>query len=307
MSEISDVPQLSHAELRKVYEANQNVLRFCKDKLGSKATNEQAAIMHSYELQAGSYLKRMQLDLDYRQKKQDFGRTLANLFSAYRPASILEAGVGEATTLAEVVKNLPEDQGQSLYAFDLSWSRIMMGSRHFEGETGGKKCHFFVGELEHIALPDSAFDLVFTSHAIEPNHGREREILQELYRVTAGQLILIEPAYELADDAARERMDYHGYCRGLSEIALANDWKVTRHEILEGWEDPANPTMVLVIEKNSPAREGLRFVSPFGTGELVSHGGHLFNAEEGLVFPVLGGIPYLTRSSAILASHFLES
>src|ERR1700679_4055329 len=105
MSEISDVRQLSHAELRKVYEANQNVLRFCKDKLGPQATNEQAAIMHAYELQAGSSLKRMQVDGDYRKKKQYFGRTLAQLFSAYRPASIWEAGVGEATTLAEVVKN----------------------------------------------------------------------------------------------------------------------------------------------------------------------------------------------------------
>jgi ubiquinone/menaquinone biosynthesis C-methylase UbiE len=307
MGDIKDVPALSHGELRKVYEANQNVLRFCKEKLGSNATNEQAAIMHAYELQAGSYVKSMRDDAKYREKKQAFGRALAEIFAPYAPASILEAGVGEATTLAEVAKNLPTDKEHALYAFDLSWSRILIGSRYFAEQTGGKPCQFFTGELEHIALPDNAFDLVFTSHAIEPNHGREREILEELYRVAGGQLILVEPAYELAEDAARERMDYHGYCRGLQDIALSNGWKVTRHEILKGWDDPANPTMVLVIEKNAATRENVRFVSPLGGEELVAHGGHLFCAEEGLVFPVLGGVPYLTLSSGILASHFLES
>jgi hypothetical protein len=306
MADTPETSKLSHAELRGVYQANQNVLRFCKEKLGNAATNEQAAIMHAYELQTGSYIERMKVDADYRAKKEKFGQLVASIFAPYKPASILEAGVGEATTLAAVIKNLPAEQAQSTYAFDLSWSRVLVGSRYFAEQTAGRKCHFFAGELEHIALADNSFDIVFTAHAIEPNHGREKQILEELYRVTAGQLILIEPAYELADDAARKRMDFHGYCRGLKEIAEANGWHVSRHELFNVYENSENPSMLLVIEKNAKTRNEPQFVSPVDGGVLVEHAGNYFNAEEGLVYPVLGGIPYLTRSAAILATHYLE-
>jgi SAM-dependent methyltransferase len=313
MSEISDTKQLSHAELRKAYEANENILRVCKEKLGSHSTNEQAAIMHSYELQAGSYIRRVTEDSEQKAKIMRYGRAIAEVLEIYSPASILEAGVGEATTLVEVVKSLPPKMGKSIYAFDLSWSRVLLGRRYFEKETSGQEdqgkrdSHFFAGELEHIALPDNSFDVVFTSHAIEPNHGREQEILQELYRVTAGHLVLFEPAYELASKAARERMEYHGYCRGLKEIALANGWTVSRSELFEAREDAANPTMVLIIDKGLKPASEKQYVSPFGGGPLVLHNGHYFNHEEGLVFPVLGEVPYLTRSSGILASHYLQS
>ncbi|MBS1997324.1 MAG: class I SAM-dependent methyltransferase [Cyanobacteria bacterium SZAS LIN-2] len=309
MSDISEVQKLSHSELRKVYEAKENVLRFCKEKLGSNATNEQAAIMHAYELQAGSYINKMAEDPAYRAEKEQYGKAIAEIIAAYAPASILEAGVGEATTLAEVVKNLPADMAQSIYAFDLSWSRVLMARRYFEQKTGRSGGDFFTGELEHIALPDNSFDVVLTSHAVEPNHGREKEILHELYRVTAGHLIMFEPAYELAEPAARERMEYHGYCRGLKDIALAAGWNVVRCELFGVRKDTANPSMILVIEKGqgtkAPAEK--HFVSPIGGGALIAHGGHYFNEEEGLVFPVLNGVPYLTRSAALLASHFLES
>jgi len=311
MGEISDRQQISHLELKKVYEADQNVLRFCKEKLGSGATNEQAAILHAYELQAGSYVKLMKEDADYRAGKERYGRALAQLIAGFSPQSILEPGVGEATTLAEVVKNLPDDLGRVIYGFDLSWSRALIARRYFEQTTadaGGKRdCHFFAGELEHIALPDNSFDVVFTSHAVEPNHGREKEILEELYRVTAGHLILLEPAFELANQAARERMEYHGYCRGLKEIALANGWNVSRCELFDSRPDAANPTMILVISKGKKAGQPLHFVSPVAGRPLSLHQGHYFNAEEGLVFPVLAGLPCLTRSSALLASHYCEA
>lgn len=318
MGEISNQPQLSHSELRKVYEAEQNVLRFCKDKLGAGATNEQAAIMHAYELQAGSYVKLMKEDADYKAKKELYGKAVADVIASFAPHSILEAGVGEATTLAEVAKNLPSDQGKLIYGFDLAWSRVLIAQRYFNQVVGERASttttKFFAGELEHIALPDNSFDVVFTSHAIEPNHGREKEILTELYRVTSGHLVLFEPAYELAGAAARERMDYHGYCRGLKDIALANGWKVKRCELFDGREDSANPTMVLIIEKGQSGAakakqigKDIPFVSPIGGGLLTLHQGHYFNAEEGLVFPVLAGLPYLSRSAGLLASHFSEA
>jgi len=314
MSDVSEAQKLSHAELRKVYQANENVLRFCKEKLGGNVTNEQAAIMHSYELQAGSYIQKMADDAAYRAEKEAYGKAIAEIIKGYAPTSILEAGVGEATTLAEVIKNLPPHMAQDVYAFDLSWSRVLMGKKYYEQKTARKDSKFFTGELEHIALPDNSFDVVFTSHAVEPNHGREREILNELYRVTAGHLIMFEPAYEMVEPKIRERMDYHGYCRGLKDIAQENGWNVVRCELFSGRKDDANPSLILIIEKSKTgtssagaAADTKAFASPIGGGTLTLHQGHYFNEEEGLVFPVLSGVPYLTRSAALLASHFLES
>ena len=300
---------MSHAELRQVYQKNENVLRFCKEKFGGGTTNEQAAIMHAYELQAGSYIDLMRNDESYRTKKHLFGRALAEAIAPYKPRTMLEAGVGEATTLGEVLKNLPPEQGESVYAFDLSWSRLRLGLNYLKDldkSFEAKSFDFFAGELEHIALNDNAFDVVFTSHAIEPNHGRERPILEELYRVAAGALILIEPGYEFASEESRVRMEYHGYCRGLADIARENGWTVARHELFAASANEANPSMILIIEKKAAAVEPPHYISPVDGGKLLLHNGHYFNETEGLVYPVVGEIPFLTRMSAVLATQYLN-
>jgi hypothetical protein len=102
-------------------------------------------------------------------------------------------------------------------------------------------------------------------------------------------------------------MDYHGYCRGLKAITEENGWKVECCQLFEGRDDDANPTMLLVIEKGHKSKEMVQFVSPLGGGPLTLHQEHYFNTEEGLVFPVLAGVPYLTRSAGLLASHFGEA
>lgn len=51
-----------------------------------------------------------------------------------------------------------------------------------------------------MPLKDNSIDIVYTSHSIEPNGGREEEALEELYRVANKYLILLEPDYELANE-----------------------------------------------------------------------------------------------------------
>lgn len=40
--------------------------------------------------------------------------------------------------------------------------------------------NLFVANLFHIPLVDSSMDLLYTCYAIEPNGGKEKEILQEI-------------------------------------------------------------------------------------------------------------------------------
>ena len=73
----------------------------------------------------------------------------------------------------------------------------------------------FVADMALLPLADSSVDVVFTSHALEPNHGREEQLLKELLRVARRHLLLFEPSWENADQAVRDRMVQHGYVRDL--------------------------------------------------------------------------------------------
>lgn len=100
---------------------------------------------------------------------------------------------------------------------DISWSRCTEGQSWLsEKEVAAR---LFVADLFNIPLEDESVDVIFTSHSIEPNGGREEDALRELMRVARRAVVLIEPIYELANADAQSHMRSHGYVRGLKETA----------------------------------------------------------------------------------------
>jgi uncharacterized protein YbaR (Trm112 family) len=124
----------------------------------------------------------------------------------------------------------------------------------------------FVADLFHIPIADAGVDVVYTSHSLEPNGGHERRALRELLRIANHAVILVEPIYELATQAAQARMVRHGYVRNLREVT----------ENLGG-----QLTCTSLAIKDS-----------------------LFISETGLVYPILDGIPLLCQNHAVLASAY---
>ena len=57
-----------------------------------------------------------------------------------------------------------------------------------------------------------------SSHALEPNGGRLKQLMAELFRVTIDKLVLFEPCYEINTDAGKERMDRLGYIKNLDGV-----------------------------------------------------------------------------------------
>lgn len=291
--------------LKRAYARKENIMSLLRREGGDQG-NDQTAILLAYDLQAGSYVANFASET-HRQNIDRESEEIAAILDGLKPVSLLEAGIGEATGLVPTVSFLKSGTCRSFAGFDLSWSRLAVARRHWQAHRP-EPLALFSAEMESIPLADDSVDVVLTIQAIEPNRSREAVIMHELYRIARRYVVLIEPIYELAGAEARARMDSHGYCRGLKQVALEAGWNLVQHRLLDFAPNPLNPPGVLVIEKagGQGVETPWQLACPFCREPLISHDGHYFCQADGLVFPVLRGVPMLSRANAIVASHFLE-
>jgi SAM-dependent methyltransferase len=268
-------------------------------------TNSAVAVLIAYDLQSGSYISAARKDHAFRKQ---WTEQLADILNAFvEPScSLLEVGCGEATTLSGVLDNLV-DYHIDAFGFDISWSRIAHGLAWLAENSASAR--LFVADLFEIPLADNSVDVVYTSHSIEPNGGREREAISELLRVSRRGVVLIEPIYELADEPARRRMEHHGYVRGLKGWAESLGGKVADYRLLPITANPLNPSGVLVIEKDrdAPIRGGgIAWRCPLTHVPLHQMEDVFCAKEAGIIYPVLRGIPMLRTQHSIVASAIAD-
>jgi ubiquinone/menaquinone biosynthesis C-methylase UbiE len=286
-------------EIRALYDKGGNVASWIQAHEGANG-NSLTAILYSYDMQAGSYIALLK-DPAARAFQQDVGRELAVLLDKLAPGSLLEAGVGEGTSLEPVLTHMSKRPAQIL-GFDLSLSRLLFARSHLS-ENGYGHVKLFTGDLDRIPVASGSVDVVLTIHAVEPNHGREEAILSELLRVARKHVVMVEPSYEFASAEARERMDKLGYARALPEIL-----KRLGHpaRLVERWphnSNPLNKAALIVVDKAPPgAQDEPRFVSPISGRDLVERKDCWLCPEDGHAFPIIAGIPCLTMDNAVLAS-----
>jgi hypothetical protein len=286
--------------MRGAFARGENAMEFARRTSG-EALNSLTATLVAYDLQAGSYVAKVKSDP---QSNQRWCSQLAVELAPYveEGSSLLEVGCGEATTLAGVLNALPQKPSECL-GFDISWSRCAEGLGWLKSNEASAK--LFVADLFAIPLADESIDVVYTSHSIEPNGGREEEALTELLRVARRAVVLIEPLYELGTPEAQERMRHHGYVRGLQGTAAALGGNVRTCRLLAYASNPLNPSGVVVVEKNhsaSPRGVGMQFRCPLTATPLVEEGGAYYSEATGLAYPVLGGIPLLRPEHMVVAS-----
>ena len=290
-------------ELEKLYAQGQNISALLRKELNIDH-NTPEIIEISYDMQTGSYTEAMKNEA-MAKHKAEYSAEIANvILSLCEPKSILEAGVGEATTLSGVIKSL--NKPTKSYGFDLSWSRVAYAKEWLlsQGVTNTTLC---TGDLFNMPFIDNAIDIVYTSHSIEPNGGNEEAILKELYRVTNKYLILLEPGYELSNEEIRQRMDSHGYCKNLPAIAKSLGYDVLKHQLFSSSANPLNPTALTVISKqsNTDLPENVFACPKFKTPITLIN--NAFYSPEALVaYPIIGDIPCLRIQNGIFSSRFPE-
>lgn len=283
--------------MRTAYKCGENAMEYARN-MNMNDSNSTLATLIAYDLQAGSYIDRVR---KFPIQNIDWCKQIQSIIAPYltSDSSILEVGCGEATTLAEVL-NLTTKIDIEAYGFDISWSRCNKGNQWLSDQR--QKAKLFVGDLFNIPLDDECIDVVYTSHSIEPNGGKETEALKELFRITKKALVIIEPLYEFASKEARQRMLDHGYITNLSGAAKELGLNISDFKLLDYSPNPLNPSGVMIIEKNSKKDKKISWRCPVTFEKLSDEDDVFTQMETGLVYPVLRGIPMLTSNNVIIAS-----
>lgn len=300
----SDVTELGRLILgmRAAYARGENVMAYARQTAGALG-NSPVATLIAYDLQVGTYIAGARANPEGRVR---WCGQLSKILDPYITAqsSILEVGCGEATTLAGVLKYLSNVPKHAL-GFNISWSRCAEGLGWVsENEASAR---LFVADLFDIPLEDESVDVVYTSHSLEPNGGREEDAIRELMRVARRAVVLVEPIYELASSEAQSRMHAHGYVRSLKDTAERLRANVADHRLLDYTANPLNPSGLVLIEKESNKAAGGEptWRCPLTHMPLVDLGDVFASAQSGLCYPVLRGIPMLRMEHGIVASKIV--
>lgn len=291
------------AKIKEIYANGGNIIKYLKS-VNKNELNTIEDILISYDFQAGSYIKGFSNNPEFKDKYCTSLATIIDNLGNFD--SIIEVGVGEATTLNNLIRKLTKIPSDVL-GFDISWSRLKF-AKEFIADFELKNITLFTANLFEIPLLDNSIDIVYTSHSIEPNGGREEEAIKELYRITRKYLILLEPSYEFADDKSQKRMKEHGYVTNLYSTAKKLGYKVIEHRLFDYSSNPLNPTGVMIIEKKSSISNIPNLKCPISLTNLLKYNDCLLYSKDSfLAYPIVDEIPCLLKENSILATHLLTN
>ena len=287
--------------LQQMYRRGENIMGYLTAHL--KTTQQQEIIEVAYDMQSGCYVDAMINAPHYIEFKHRYVDELVREINQLAQIdSVLDAGVGEGISLAPLLDRLPNSIDS--FGVDISWSRINY-AKDWLKKQGQTKTTLCTGNLTHLPFADNSIDLVFTSHAIEPNRGNEQLIIEELFRVAHKYVVLLEPSYELASEEAKARMDKLGYCREIEQTCIDLGYNIIKHQLFSHSSNPLNPTAITIIEKLSDTPKPRHVMAcPEHKTPLLTGSGALYS-EEGLrAYPIIAGIPCLRVENSVFASHF---
>lgn len=289
-------------KIKELYDKGINIIQHFRSS-NNTTQNSLESILISYDFQSGTYTKQLKQNQEFNYQYTTHIAGIIDSLTQKKTYTVMEAGVGEATTLGNVVKKL-SNQPLKFFGFDLSLSRLLYANK-FLKSIGLSNYMVFTGNLFNIPVLSNSISVVYTSHSIEPNGGKEKEALAELYRITKNYLVLFEPCYEMASDEAKLRMERNGYVKNLKKHAEELGYKVLKHELLPFSINPLNPTAILLIEKSAERGNISTDITacPITATALTNKTSYYFAKESYLAYPIIENVPCLLPQNAILGSH----
>jgi ubiquinone/menaquinone biosynthesis C-methylase UbiE len=246
-----------------------------------------------YDFQSGTYTKNSNENPAYINAfTSEIVDTLCNFIE--EDMTVLDCGTGEGTTIIPILKKLGMRSG---YGIDASISRVLWAQCN--AVAAGINLNLAVSDLGQLPLSDNAVDVVVTVHALEPNHGREIELIKELGRVARRFMFLIEPDFEKASKLQKERMIKLGYIRGIDEAIKKNNFRILEKVSIVNNSNELNVAQVTVVDtgKTKHEKSNSTWVNPIHKDQLTPYMNGL-RSTLGLWFPQVNSIPLLRSTDA---------
>jgi len=294
---------------KKAYKDGKNITELLRHQRNIES-NTSEIIETAYDLQAGSYIDYLKQNKD---KSAAYTNEISQIIDKYnlKDNTLVDIGTGELTTITQILSKLKR-KPKKIYAFDISWSRIYKGILYAK-EIMGKDFKIlrpFVGDLIEIPLQDKSINITTSSHALEPNGGKLKEILLELFRITIDKLILFEPCYEINSEEGKKRMDKLGYIKAIDKTVESLGGEVLDKIKIKNIDNPLNPTVCFIIKPpnnnkfilNQCINESCIYSVPGTNFSLEEIDNFYFSNQFGLCYPKLKSIPILKSNMAILAT-----
>lgn len=289
-------------KIKKLYDQNQNLTEYFKTTQNKNNLSSQE-IELIYDLQSGNYSKKYENNISHKEYKDKFTDEIIEHINNlnFKFDSILEAGIGEGNTFVNVIQKLDILKLKS-FGVDISWSRLAYANK-FLKKHSIKNVKLVTGLLENLPFLENSVDIVYTAHSIEPNGGKEKEILKELFRVAKNYLILLEPSYEFGNDEQKERMDNLSYAKNLSKYCEELGYKIIKHELLKNHSVENNKTEIIIIEKSTKKTKTKDFLAcPETKTKLFKNKNFYYSAESFYSYPILENIICLNSDNKILST-----
>lgn len=257
----------------------------------------------SYGFQAGTYVD----FYNYQKKKKEYpdyyydhiySKIQKYIKSNY---SILEPGVGEGTFIYELItRNNKYFKNINYFACDYSFSRLLVCKNFLSKKK--VNTNLFLSEMSKIGISEESLDIIITHHALEPNRGMEKVIIEEFLNISNKYVILFEPIYELNPKKNQVRMDKYKYVKNLYNICKKLDCDILEYGLLDVSLTPKNLTGIIVLKKKkSLKKKSIKFKCLLTNNFLTKKKDFYYNNKTGIIYPIIKKIPILVDDKAIIA------
>ena len=256
----------------------------------------------SYGFQSGSYVD----FYNYQKKRKEFpDYYYDHIYSKIQKYiknnySILEPGVGEGTFIHElIIRNKKKYKNIDYFAFDYSFSRLLVCKNFLSKKK--VDTNLFLSEMSKIGIRKNSLDIIITHHALEPNRGKEKAIIEEFLNISNKYVILFEPIYELNPKKNKIRMDKYKYVKNLYNVCKKLNCEILEYGLLDINLNPKNLTGLIVLKKKKSKKNDAKFKCLLTNNSLSEKKDFLYNDKTGIIYPKIKEIPILTEDKAIIA------